>query len=83
MPAILANANEKEMSTLKKYAYHAGIAFQIKDDLLDVEGNQALLGKSVGKDLENKNSTFVSILGMDGAKKAMWDHYCLAIDSLQ
>ena len=38
MPAILANANEKEMSTLKKYAYHAGIAFQIKDDLLDVEG---------------------------------------------
>ncbi|MEH7247724.1 polyprenyl synthetase family protein [Neobacillus niacini] len=82
MPAILANAKEQEMLALKKYAYHAGIAFQIKDDLLDIEGNQALLGKSIGKDLENKNSTFASILGMDGAKKAMWDHYCLAIDSL-
>ncbi|MEH7179536.1 polyprenyl synthetase family protein [Neobacillus vireti] len=83
MPAILANTAEEDMQALKKYAYHAGIAFQIKDDLLDVEGNQALLGKSVGKDQANKNSTFVSILGTDGAKKAMWDHYCLAIDSLK
>ena len=83
MPAILANAKELEMEALKKYAYHTGIAFQIKDDLLDVEGDLNTLGKSIGKDAENNNSTFVSILGSNGEKKAMWEHYCLAIETLK
>jgi geranylgeranyl pyrophosphate synthase len=83
MPAILADVEELEMETLKKFAYHAGIAFQIKDDLLDVEGDQILLGKPIGKDAENNNSTFVSILGFDGARKAMWENYCLAMEALQ
>lgn len=83
MPAILANANEIEIQSLKTFAKHAGIAFQIKDDLLDVEGEEDLLGKPVGKDTENNNSTFVSVLGQEGAKKAMWEHYCLAMEILQ
>lgn len=83
MPAILANVKETEMQALKNYAYHTGIAFQIKDDLLDVEGDLTTLGKTVGKDVENNNSTFVSILGSDGAKKAMWEHYCLAMETLK
>jgi len=83
MPAIIAQAKESEMNALKKYAHHAGIAFQIKDDLLDVEGDMNVLGKPVGKDSENNNTTFVSILGSDGARKEMWEHYCLAIEVLQ
>ncbi len=83
MPAILAGKQESEMNALKKFAYHAGIAFQIKDDLLDAEGDQVLLGKPIGKDVENNNSTFVSVLGADGARKAMWEHYCLAMEVLQ
>lgn len=83
MPAILANAKENEVEALKKFAYHAGIAFQIKDDLLDVEGDTLSLGKATGKDIENNNSTFVTVLGSNGAKKVMWDHYCLAIESLE
>jgi geranylgeranyl pyrophosphate synthase len=83
MPAILAQVSEIEMEALKKFAYHAGIAFQIKDDLLDVEGDLSLLGKSIGKDAENNNSTFVSVLGKNGAQKAMWDHYCLAMELLE
>lgn len=83
MPAILAHAKDSEMEALKKFAYHAGIAFQIKDDLLDVEGNLILLGKSIGKDAENNHSTFVSILGAEDARKAMWEHYCLAMETLQ
>jgi len=67
MPAILAHANELEIEVLKNFARHTGIAFQIKDDLLDVEGNLSLLGKSIGKD----------------AEKAMWEHYCLAMEALQ
>ncbi|UJL47742.1 polyprenyl synthetase family protein [Virgibacillus sp. NKC19-16] len=82
MPAILAGKQESELKVLKKFAYHAGIAFQIKDDLLDVEGDQAALGKEAGKDAENDSSTFVSILGADGARMEMWEHYCLAMEVL-
>ncbi|MEH7547741.1 MULTISPECIES: polyprenyl synthetase family protein [Bacillaceae] len=83
MPAILAQAKESEMEALKKFARYAGIAFQIKDDLLDVEGDDRKLGKAIGKDKENNNSTFVSILGQDGARKEMWEHYCLAMEALE
>jgi geranylgeranyl pyrophosphate synthase len=83
MPAILAQVKATEIATLKKFAYHAGIAFQIKDDLLDLEGDQLLLGKPVGKDVENNNSTFVTILGREGASKQMWEHYCLAMEELK
>ena len=71
------------MEALKRFARHAGIAFQIKDDLLDVEGDQNVLGKPIGKDAENNNTTFVSILGAVGARKAMWEHYCCAMETLQ
>nr|WP_309100903.1 polyprenyl synthetase family protein [Fredinandcohnia onubensis] len=83
MPSILSKVNEREIEALKKFAYHAGIAFQIKDDLLDVEGAPVLLGKMVGKDVINNQSTFVTILGLEGAKKEMWEHYCKAMEVLQ
>ncbi|WP_211350112.1 polyprenyl synthetase family protein [Paenibacillus anaericanus] len=83
MPAILAKVHETEIASLKKFAYHAGIAFQIMDDLLDLEGDHLVLGKPIGQDVENNNSTFVSILGHEGARKEMWEHYCLAMEALQ
>ncbi len=82
MPAILAQAGEREIAQLKRYAYHAGIAFQIKDDLLDLEGDRLVLGKPVGQDAENNTSNFVTVLGRDGAARAMWEHYCDAMDAL-
>ena len=82
MPAILAREKELRIEALKKFAYHAGIAFQIKDDLLDAEGDPALLGKLTGKDSTNNNSTFVTILGLEGARKEMWEHYCQAMEKL-
>ncbi|WP_409340502.1 polyprenyl synthetase family protein [Paenibacillus sp. MBLB4367] len=83
MPAILAKAEAAEIAGLTKFAYHAGIAFQIKDDLLDAEGNLCVLGKPAGKDIENNSSTFVTVLGREGAKKEMWEHYCLAMKELK
>lgn len=83
MPAILAQVKETEIATLKKFAYHAGIAFQIQDDLLDVQGDMEQLGKPGGQDAENNTSTFVSILGQEGASREMWEHYCLAMEALQ
>ncbi|MFD1776095.1 polyprenyl synthetase family protein [Paenibacillus rhizophilus] len=83
MPAILAQVNEPEIAALKKFAYHAGIAFQIKDDLLDLEGDLLVLGKPARQDTQNNSSTFVSILGQEGARKEMWEHYCLAMEALK
>ncbi|ADM71158.2 polyprenyl synthetase family protein [Paenibacillus polymyxa] len=83
MPAMLAQAEEPEIAALQKFAYHMGIAFQIKDDLLDVEGDMLLLGKPVGQDSDNNNSNFVSILGLEGASQEMWEHYCLAMEALE
>ncbi|HBV88600.1 MAG TPA: geranyl transferase [Desulfosporosinus sp.] len=82
MPAILAREKEPQIEALKKFAHHAGIAFQIKDDLLDAEGDPALLGKLTGKDSTNNNSTFVTVLGLEGARKEMWEHYCQAMEEL-
>ena len=83
LPAILAGATEAEKNELRQFAKHAGIAFQIKDDLLDVEGESSLLGKEVGMDQFNQKATYVSVLGVEGAKQQMWEHYCQALDCLQ
>ena len=83
MPALLAQAKETHVECLKKFARHAGIVFQIKDDLLDAEGDPILLGKQTGKDEEGKNSTFVTLLGLEGARKEMWEHYCEAMTALE
>lgn len=83
LPAILAEVDDLEMQALKRFAKHAGIAFQIKDDLLDVDGDESLLGKPTGKDKSNNNSTFVTILGYEGAKREMWEQYCLALEALR
>ncbi|WP_236636449.1 polyprenyl synthetase family protein [Pradoshia eiseniae] len=82
MPAILAEADEQEKLALKRFAQHAGIAFQIRDDLLDAEGDEETLGKTAGQDEKNERSTFVTVLGFDGARKQMWHHYCEAIETL-
>lgn len=78
MPAILAGAEDADVGRLEAFARHAGIAFQIRDDLLDLEGDGKLLGKPVGQDEENGRGTFVSLLGAGEARKAMWEHYCSA-----
>jgi geranylgeranyl pyrophosphate synthase len=82
MPAILAQVKEPEIAGLKKLAFHAGIAFQIKDDLLDAEDYPTFLGKPIDKDAGNNSSTFVTILGPEGARKEMWNHYCQAMEAL-
>jgi geranylgeranyl pyrophosphate synthase len=82
MPALLVQEKEPRIETLKEFARHAGIAFQIKDDLLDAEGDQILLGKRTGKDAENQNATFVTLLGLEGARKELWEHYCQAMEAL-
>ena len=63
--AILANADEKDLNKLTDYAEKIGLAFQIKDDILDVIGNTEKLGKKVLSDEENDKTNFISMHGLD------------------
>ena len=66
--AILAAAGEAQRSALIRYGSAVGEAFQIADDLLDIEGDPALVGKQTGKDAAAGKATFVSVLGIPGAR---------------
>jgi farnesyl diphosphate synthase len=66
--AILGKAAEPPRAALAAYAHDLGLAFQIVDDLLDVEGNVVELGKATNKDAEAGKATFVSILGLERAR---------------
>ena len=65
---ILAAANPSQRDALDRYGAAVGQAFQIADDLLDLEGDPALVGKSTGKDAVAGKATMVGVLGRDGAK---------------
>lgn len=67
--AILASVDEDRLESLTKYAENIGLAFQIVDDILDIEGDEKLLGKRVGSDLDNDKSTYPSLLGISESKK--------------
>jgi farnesyl diphosphate synthase len=66
--AILAKASGERRTALRGYAHDLGLAFQIADDLLDVEGSASETGKPVGADAAAGKATFVSILGVERAR---------------
>lgn len=65
---IAADAEEEKILAASRFAYYLGIAFQIKDDLLDVLGDEQKLGKPVGSDKENNKTTYVTIVGAEKAQ---------------
>lgn len=67
--ALLAEADQAQLGYLKTYARSIGLAFQVADDILNVEGNPAVMGKAVGTDRLNKKSTYPSLLGLDASKQ--------------
>ena len=66
---IAAGASDKQIQAASRYAYYLGIAFQIKDDLLDVEGDEEELGKPVGSDAKNDKTTYVTLVGEKKAER--------------
>jgi farnesyl diphosphate synthase len=78
-PAI---AMDHDPAALRQYAEHIGLAFQIADDILDVESNAAALGKATQKDKARGKATFVDFLGLDGAKAEAKRLCAAAQDSL-
>ena len=79
--ALFAGASEKDVETAREYAENLGRAFQIIDDILDVEGDEKLLGKPIGSDVANGKSTAVAVYGLDGAKRMADEYTAKALDA--
>ncbi|BAF90450.1 polyprenyl synthetase [Azorhizobium caulinodans ORS 571] len=73
MGALLGGADAEARAALAAYGTALGVAFQIADDILDIEGDAAALGKSVGKDAQAGKATLVSALGMERARALLAD----------
>ncbi|RXI99593.1 polyprenyl synthetase family protein [Anaerobacillus alkaliphilus] len=80
--AIVAEATDKDIENLREFSKHLGLAFQIKDDILDIEGSEEAIGKPVGSDINNEKSTYPKLLGLEGAKKKLADHILKAKEYL-
>lgn len=74
--------DEKVLNSLKVYSQSLGLAFQIRDDILDIEADTEILGKPQGSDVEKNKSTFPALLGLDGAKKHAKELVDTALDAL-
>jgi geranylgeranyl diphosphate synthase, type II len=79
---ILACSSKKQLRALTIYGENTGLAFQIIDDVLDVEGSAEELGKSVGSDSRKKKMTYPSLYGIEGARKKANELILIAIDAI-
>ncbi len=66
---IIGGANTEQLTSLERYAQNVGLAFQVADDILNVEGDPKLMGKAVGTDQLREKSTYPSILGLKESKE--------------
>ena len=81
--AILGGAPEEDIALLEEYGNNLGLAFQIKDDILDVEGSKEVVGKDINSDAENHKYTFVSLLGLEDSKELCRQLTNKCIESLE
>lgn len=81
--AVLAGALALRRRALVAYGRHLGLAFQVADDILDVEGDQAKLGKRVGGDAKAQKATYPALLGLQKAKKIAHNQLLLAVAALE
>jgi geranylgeranyl diphosphate synthase type II len=80
-PAVLKNCDAEILNRLTVYGDSVGLAFQIADDILDIEGG-AEIGKDIGSDTQKGKSTYPALLGMDGAKREKARVMAAALDAL-
>ena len=69
MGCIAAGGDELERAAVRRYAQKLGLAFQIRDDMLDVVGDEQTLGKSIGSDSANEKTTFYTLKGLDACRE--------------
>lgn len=80
---LIAGVDGTTLERLRKISHHIGLAFQIQDDILDVIGDEALLGKATLQDEKNNKTTYVRLLGLEPAKIEVKHHFDQAINELK
>lgn len=80
--ALAAGADETALAALDRYATAVGLAFQVRDDILDVEGESAVIGKTAGKDAAADKPTFPSIIGLDASRARLAALTATALDAI-
>jgi geranylgeranyl diphosphate synthase type II len=80
--AMLGGAKEETLKVLTRYGERVGLVFQIADDILNVEGKAALLGKNTGGDLSKGKATYPSVLGIEESKRRAKELVTMAVDAL-
>lgn len=69
MGCVIGGGSEEQIQAADRFGYYLGLAFQVVDDILDVTSSAEILGKPVGADAENEKNTYVSLLGLEGARE--------------
>lgn len=80
--AILSNATKEQEEKLLEFAKNIGLAFQIRDDILDVEGTEEEIGKPIGSDVSNEKSTYTTLFTVDRAKNILEETIAKAKDAI-
>lgn len=80
--AALAGATEEELDLLEQVGLYVGLAFQIKDDILDVTGDESKLGKPLHSDEKNEKRTYVTLMGIEAAEEAVKQYSKKAVELL-
>jgi geranylgeranyl diphosphate synthase type II len=82
MGAKVGGAKEESLMALTRYGERVGLAFQIADDILNVEGKSHSLGKSTGTDLSKGKATYPSLFGLEESKKRAKELVGLSVEAL-
>jgi geranylgeranyl diphosphate synthase type II len=80
---LVGQADESQLAALDHYGERLGLAFQITDDLLDLEGTEADLGKRTGKDSDHGKLTFPAVLGVAESRQTAAELVAAAIDAIE
>ena len=80
--ALAAGGDDATLQSLDDYARAVGLAFQVRDDILDVEGESAVIGKTAGKDAAAAKPTFPSIIGLDASRHRLAELTTMALDAI-
>ncbi len=81
--AILAGAGKEDVAKIEKAAYDIGVAFQIKDDILDVTGTEEVLGKPIGSDEKNNKKTYVTLVGLEKSEEEVLRYSTEAVEIIK
>ncbi|MCB1644334.1 MAG: polyprenyl synthetase family protein [Pseudomonadales bacterium] len=82
MSACACAATDEQTQALEAFGYALGLAFQVQDDILDITGDQARIGKTAGSDITNNKTTFISAYGLEGATRHLQALFTSATEAL-